>query len=135
MDRRAARETWTKRVERWKDSGLSGTEFAQELGVSVKSLRWWRWRLASEAAPGVAAQHVTEATAAARAPKPAATRKRQRHARKAPPSVTFIEMPSAPIAPSTPIEIVFSARLHVRVAAGFDDVTLARVLDVLERRS
>ena len=42
---RASREIWAKRVERWKDSGLSAKEFAAELDVSPKSLMFWKWKL------------------------------------------------------------------------------------------
>ena len=39
---RATREQWRKRVERWKDSGLSAAEFATETGINVNSLRCWK---------------------------------------------------------------------------------------------
>ncbi len=42
----AVREAWAKRVERWKDSGLSAKEYAAETGLNAHSLSWWRWRLA-----------------------------------------------------------------------------------------
>jgi hypothetical protein len=31
---RASRETWAKRVERWKDRGLTAKEYAAEVGIS-----------------------------------------------------------------------------------------------------
>lgn len=39
---------WAKRVERWKSSGLTAKEFAQEMGYSAKSLMSWSWRLRRE---------------------------------------------------------------------------------------
>ncbi len=45
MDR-TSREEWAKRVERWRDSGLTAAEFAAELGINAHSLSWWKWRLA-----------------------------------------------------------------------------------------
>jgi hypothetical protein len=42
---RESREVWTKRVERWRDSGLSAGEFAAEIGVNANSLRHWGWRV------------------------------------------------------------------------------------------
>jgi transposase-like protein len=42
-------EVWSKRVERWKDSGLSAGEFAAELGINPRTLSYWRWRLRSTA--------------------------------------------------------------------------------------
>ncbi len=34
----AIREQWAKRVERWKDSGLTAKEFAAETGINAQSL-------------------------------------------------------------------------------------------------
>jgi transposase-like protein len=39
------RELWLKRVERWKDSGLSAREFAAEVGINAQTLSYWRWKL------------------------------------------------------------------------------------------
>src|SRR5258708_23384837 len=44
---RTTQETWSKRVGQWKSSGLTAAEFGRKLGVSEKSLRWWKWRLKS----------------------------------------------------------------------------------------
>ena len=49
MDR-TSREERAKRVERWRDSGLTAAEFAAELGINAHSLSWWKWRLAAEPA-------------------------------------------------------------------------------------
>jgi DNA-binding CsgD family transcriptional regulator len=38
---RTARAEWAKRVERWKDSGLTAKEFAAELGINPRSLVFW----------------------------------------------------------------------------------------------
>ena len=76
---RADRETWAKRVERWKDSGLSSKEFAAEIGVTPSALSWWKWRLGKNGE--------TE-----NAPPP----RRQRRAKKTEVSpMTFVEMSSA----------------------------------------
>src|SRR2546423_10303807 len=42
---RERREIWTKRVERWRDSGLTAKEFASEIGVNPDRLRFWKWQL------------------------------------------------------------------------------------------
>ncbi|HEV3094606.1 MAG TPA: hypothetical protein VGY30_08855 [Solirubrobacteraceae bacterium] len=44
-DKRASREEWQKRVERWKDSGLTAKEFAAETGVNVGTLQCWKYKL------------------------------------------------------------------------------------------
>jgi hypothetical protein len=38
---RVEREEWAKRVERWRDSGLTTAEFAAELGINPKTLTYW----------------------------------------------------------------------------------------------
>src|SRR5215208_7726439 len=45
---REGREVWAKRVERWRDSGLTLKEFATEIGVNSNTLAGWRWRLGNE---------------------------------------------------------------------------------------
>ena len=42
------RALWTKRIERWKASGLNAYEFAVETGLSRDSLMRWQQLLARE---------------------------------------------------------------------------------------
>ncbi len=59
---RKSREVWTKRVERWQDSGLSVKEFAREVGVNPHTLAGWRWRLkATASAPAKASELCAQA--------------------------------------------------------------------------
>jgi transposase-like protein len=46
---RVSRDEWAKRVERWRDSGLTTAEFATELGINAHSLTYWAWTLKREA--------------------------------------------------------------------------------------
>src|SRR5207248_3237360 len=46
---RVSREEWTKRVERWRESGLTCAEFAAELGINPRTLTYWKWMFAKEA--------------------------------------------------------------------------------------
>jgi hypothetical protein len=46
---RVGREEWAKRVERWRDSGLTTAEFAAELGINSRTLTYWAWALKREA--------------------------------------------------------------------------------------
>ena len=112
---RADRETWAKRVERWKDSGLSAAEFAAEIGVTRSALSWWKWRLSKKVA--------TEET-------PPRRRRRPTKVRISP--VTFVEM-SSPKAPE-PIEVILPSGVRVRVPVGVDVDSIARVLGVLEKQ-
>lgn len=45
---RAGREVWTKRVERWRESGLTAKEYAAEVGINANTLSHWGWRLRGE---------------------------------------------------------------------------------------
>jgi hypothetical protein len=110
---RADRETWAKRVERWKDSGLSAAEFATEIGVSAKALSWWKWQLGR-----------------GEKRKPAQRRPKTRKLGLSP--MTFVEM-SAP-AQAGALEIVLPSGVRVRVSTPVDSDALGRVLDVLEKR-
>lgn len=46
---RQTRAIWTKRVEQWERSGLSGAAFAAQLGVKEATLRHWKWQLGRRA--------------------------------------------------------------------------------------
>jgi hypothetical protein len=46
---RVGREEWAKRVQRWRDSGLTCAEFAAELGINPRTLTYWKWVLEKEA--------------------------------------------------------------------------------------
>ena len=116
MSEKATRETWAKRVERWKDSGLSAREFASELGISEPSLKWWKWKLAAEVS-GAAPRE----------------RKRRRGVDAEKATVTFVEVPRA-TSRRPSIEIVLPSRIRVRLCDEFDASVLERVLGVLEAR-
>lgn len=117
---RTSREAWAKRVERWKDSGLTAAEFAAEIGVRAGTLSWWKWRLASAAEKRVSA---------GRAPR---ARPRVAVSTKAISPLTFVEV-AAPVSAER-IEVVLPSSIRIRIPATFDTVTLGRVLDVLEQR-
>jgi hypothetical protein len=110
---RESRETWAKRVERWKDSGLTAKEYAAELGINAHSLTWWKWRLSST---------------------PPKSPRMPRAARKAlPEPLTFVELSAA--AAFEPFEVVLPSSLRIRVPSGFDAGALRRLLDVLGARA
>ncbi len=69
---RVAREEWAKRVERWRDSGLSCAEFAAELGINARTLTYWKWMLNKEAR-GEKRAWPARKTRAPRVPRPAAS--------------------------------------------------------------
>ena len=118
---RETRATWAKRVERWKASGRAADDFAAELGVSTSSLKWWKWRLGSEARAALAKPPTVRKSSAALA---------KRTADVSP--LTFVEMTTTLL--GEPLEVVLPTTIRVRVPNGFDGTTLVRLLDVLERR-
>ena len=106
---RAPREVWIKRVDRWRDSGLSAKEFAEQAGVDSDRLRHWKWRLARE---GVEPKATSVESAAVSAP------------------LAFVE-----VTPTPPrgrddegIEILAPSGFRIRVPERFDAETLRRVL-------
>lgn len=113
---RATREIWTKRVERWKDSGLSAPQFAAELGVNPRTLMFWKWQLDREARGAVSPKRAS-------GPKRRSTR------------VNFVEVAAPTVAPTqeTRIEIAIGDRAVIRVPIGFDEATLEGVMRVIER--
>lgn len=120
---RASRETWAKRVERWKDSGLSAPEFAREMGFNARTLRYWKWKLGKEGWwRGRRSKKATTSLARSSSKKPAA-------------APQFVEVDTAVVAGADRLELAIGDRYVVRVPDGFDGDTLRRVLDVVEQRS
>jgi transposase len=113
---RASREIWAKRVERWKDSGLSAKEFAAELDVSPKSLMFWKWKLGQLETPKGAASS-------------ARGKLQTRTARVAAPR--FLQLMSTSAPRSAALELVLRDGLVLRVAPGFDEAPLLQVASLL----
>src|SRR5262245_51526263 len=107
---RSSKQVWVKRIEEWAQRGGSDKECAAELGVSPRTLVYWKWRLGKEAQGKSGA---------------AAHRSRGRtHA------LSFIELASqrSSGASMSHIEIAVGDRLVIRVFDGFDAPMLRRVL-------
>lgn len=45
---RESRETWAKRVKRWRGRGLKSGEFYAEVDLNPGTLIYWAWRLRKE---------------------------------------------------------------------------------------
>ena len=117
---RETRDVWAKRVERWRDSGLSAREFAAELGVNQRTLQHWGWKLS-----GRSGRPLTKTKSRAEG-RPAA------HV----PIVEVIgaEEPSAASAEPLRYDVVLANGVTVRVPTTFDDASLGRLLSFLEAR-
>ena len=115
---KADRAEWSKRVERWRDSGLSAKEYAAESGLKASTLSYWKWRLKSEAKPAARSTSLAKTTA-----------------RRAPQgrTLSFVEMGSGAIATSR-FEVDLGHGVVVRMPMDFDSEALGRLLAVLEQR-
>lgn len=109
---KASRAEWVKRVERWQDSGLTAKEFAAELAVSRK------WKLRRE--------HSTQGgTSCSKTRKPVV---------KEPTFLQLVPTTGDAVGAAVPLELVLRGDIVVRVAQGFDEQTLTRVLRALGAR-
>jgi hypothetical protein len=101
-------------VERWQASGLTAAEFGRKLGVSEKSLRWWKWQLGRPRERPARKTRSAERTRTDVSP------------------LTFVEMTAA--VQREPLEVVLAGGTRIRLPTDFDVAVLARLLDVLEAR-
>ena len=118
-----SREEWAKRVERWRDSGLTCAEFAAELGINPRTLTYWKWIL------GKAARGEKRAWPKRRAPSSPAEQASKEIAAGAPELIEIQVVPS-----DTRIELELRGGRRVRIPAGFDPKGLSQLLDLLEAR-
>jgi transposase-like protein len=111
---REKREVWIKRVERWRESGLTAREFAAEVGIDPMALSRWSRRLRAEqrraaesvTSPTAVLPQWVEVTAPATEPAP------------------------APAAPAS-FELVLTSGVTVRVPPGFSSEALKRLLETV----
>jgi transposase-like protein len=107
---KTSREEWQKRVERWRDSGLTAEQFAGELGINAGTLKFWGYKLGKE----------SREAATTRAP-------RTRPATAS----SFVEVRAELVASA--FEVEFGNGRRLRVPATFDASVLERLLPILER--
>jgi len=108
---RVGRAEWQKRIERWKDSGLSAEQFAAELNINAGTLRYWKYALGKEARSAT----VKTASGSVKAS-------------------DLIEVRQSAAAPSDAFELELGSTRKLRIPAQFDAAALERLLAVLERR-
>jgi hypothetical protein len=111
-ERAANRQRWQAEVEAWRTSGKPLSVWVRERNLSRDALEYWKRRIPA-----------------------------QRRARlPAKPNRPLTLIPLQPVLPAAvdtaPIELIAESRpgLRIRLAAGFDAASLARLLDLLESR-
>jgi transposase len=115
---KSTRAEWAKRVERWQDSGLTAKEFAAELDVSPNSLTFWKWKL-RQPSPREPSRSHTSRVSQARADTP----------------TKFLELvPTSETSAESALDVVLASGVVLRVAKGFDESTLVRVVQLLGGR-
>ncbi|WP_437746556.1 hypothetical protein WMF39_17015 [Sorangium sp. So ce1504] len=124
---RVPRGEWRKRVERWRDSGLTAAEFAGELGINPRTLMHWKWLLARDDKASAPALERGQS------PKRARASKQAQLAAAVPVAgdrAGLIEIQSAPA--DARFELELGRDRCLRVPASFDADGLRRLLDVME---
>ena len=119
---RVEREEWAKRVERWRNSGLTTAEFAAELGINPRTLTYWAWTLKREASG-------KKRVWSTKTRKPLAARKAAASRASGGASSPFVELESHASRGRFELE-VRGRRLHI--PDGFDAQQLRSLLAVLE---
>jgi hypothetical protein len=110
---RASREEWRKRVERWRDSGLTAEQFAAELGINPRTLQYWQYKLRRTAGSGE--PRVRGKRTAAKDPLP------------------LVEVMHAPMTSGSGFELELGGSKRLRIPLDFDADALERLLIVLGR--
>jgi hypothetical protein len=109
---RANRDEWRKRVERWKDSGLTAGQFAAENGLNAGTLQFWQYKLKRDA----------------RTP----NRGRRRGTAESVVSSLVEVRPSVRPSVDARFEIELGNGRRLRVPSEFDPAVLGKLLTILE---
>jgi hypothetical protein len=106
---------WRRTLQQWRRSGRSVRDFCADRHLSEPSFYFWRTAIAER----------DRATPCDATPTPGAS------GTAAAPAAPPLFLPVCVQAAAAPLEVVLSDGLAVRVAAGFDDATLRRLLALL----
>lgn len=125
---RSNREEWTKRVQRWQDSGLTAKEYGAETGLNASTLSYWKWRLCAETkAASAAAQRDRARDASTRRPRGRASGSTMRARRAGSGQLVELAAQLVMASPASMLEVMLGD-FSVRVPVALDDETLTRVV-------
>ena len=116
-------ERWAKRVNEWRNSGLSQVEFCRRKGLSIYSLRWWKWHLGKAFATAWARAPADRVAPLIRAEKP---------------KFLPVEVVPGPVPRENPpaqrasIDVFLRGKRRIRVVGEFDAQLFSRVVTALE---
>lgn len=124
----AGEKRWTRVLDEWRASGTTQVAFATRAGVSVHSLRWWKWELARRARA-----RVVEPAAANEAATPAAESNPMfLPVVVKPPKRIGKEAGSRGSKRQAPLELILTSGRRIRVRGDFDEMMMARLIRVAE---
>jgi hypothetical protein len=128
-------EVWRERVEAWRVSGQSQSEFCRGRGFSKSSLSRWISQLAPQLGTR-GRKALRRAMLSAQSERPAMVAETQRWAEVMVPAVAAeSESERRADAASGELELVVPGGWCVRLGSGFEAAALERLLSVLEGRS
>ena len=117
-----SRAEWQKRIERWRESGLTAEQFATELGINAGTLKYWKYRIGKDSTAGLATEQKPR-----RSKTPRAASLVEVHA------ATMIASSSSSSSSSSFVLELREGR-RLQIPSQFDAPALERLLSVLERR-
>jgi hypothetical protein len=106
---------WQKRIERWRDSGLTAEQFAAELGINAGTLKYWKYRIGKDSTAGLATGE---------GPRPSKA--------KAPRATSLVEVHAATVVASSPFVLELGKDRRLQIPSQFDASALERLISVLE---
>ena len=113
-----SRAEWQKRIERWRESGLTAEQFATELGINAGTLKYWKYRIGKDSKDSTAGL---------------ATEQKPRRS-KTPRATSLVEVQAATMVAPSSFVLELGRDRRLQIPSQFEAPALERLLSVLERR-
>ena len=114
---------WRDQSEDWESSSLTQADFCAERGLSLPSLRWWRWKLKQEDSGSTSSVAPEEGSGMRLVPVRVVDAELQ-----SPPPMSS----SVSAQPASAFEVLLESGTCIRVPGDFDAEALSRLLRTLE---